>query len=98
MPPKRSYQGCELEPKIVESPLCWRRASTLCKAPEKIHLRVEGIRDLLAPFFYDYNFEMMRLAMAICASRPPGSKRASSCTLTSPLRNMKRLNRGPDIA
>src|ERR1035438_3971930 len=48
--------------------------------------------------FYDYNFEMMRLAMAIWASRPPGNKRASSCTLTSLLRNMKRLKRGPDIA
>ena len=23
MPPKKSYQGCELEPKIVESPLCF---------------------------------------------------------------------------
>jgi hypothetical protein len=23
MPPKRSYRGCELEPKIVESPLCF---------------------------------------------------------------------------
>jgi len=42
MPPKRSYQGCELEPKIVESPLCWRRASTLCKALEKIHLQCFG--------------------------------------------------------
>jgi hypothetical protein len=39
VPPKELYQGCELEPKIVESPLCWRRASTLCKALEKTHLQ-----------------------------------------------------------
>ena len=43
-----------------------------------------GVLPWLATFSYDYNFEMMRLAMAICASRPPGNKRASSCTLTSP--------------